>query len=122
MLPDKPVKAGFYGCFQFLVHQTVVDGFIYALRYSLSADSEQHVIAGGNHAQFGNYGKQMGDGDAFISVENQQRQTVKMILWVNMWVNVCRVWNNSMKENIDIRKCIESDIAGTGRFYDSVVL
>lgn len=27
-----------------------------------------------------------------------------------------------MKEKTDIRKCIESDVSGTGRFYDSVVL
>ena len=34
------------------------------------------VIAGGNHAQFGNYGLQSGDGEATISREAQQTQAV----------------------------------------------
>ena len=38
------------------------------------------VLDGGNHAQFGNYGRQKGDGDAFISAEEQQRQTVEIII------------------------------------------
>lgn len=38
------------------------------------------VIEGGNHAQFGNYGAQDGDGEASISAEEQQRKTVEMIL------------------------------------------
>lgn len=37
------------------------------------------VIEGGNHAQFGNYGKQKGDPDATISSEEQQNITVKAI-------------------------------------------
>ena len=36
-------------------------------------------IEGGNHAQFGNYGIQKGDGVASISVEEQQAQTVEAI-------------------------------------------
>ena len=38
------------------------------------------VIEGGNHAQFGNYGVQKGDGTAGISAEEQQRQAVELIL------------------------------------------
>ena len=38
------------------------------------------VIKGGNHAQFGNYGEQSGDGKATISKEEQWNQTVKQIL------------------------------------------
>lgn len=38
------------------------------------------VIEGGNHAQFGNYGEQDGDGEASISAEEQQRKTVEMIM------------------------------------------
>lgn len=41
---------------------------------------EQYVIEGGNHAQFGNYGKQSGDGDATVSADEQQRKTVEAIL------------------------------------------
>ncbi len=37
------------------------------------------VIEGGNHAQFGNYGKQKGDPDATISSEEQQNIAVKAI-------------------------------------------
>ena len=35
----------------------------------------QHVIAGGNHAQFGSYGPQAGDGEATISRERQMEET-----------------------------------------------
>lgn len=38
------------------------------------------VIPGGNHAQFGNYGHQIGDADALISADEQQSQTVEAIL------------------------------------------
>lgn len=38
------------------------------------------VIDGGNHAGFGNYGPQKGDGEARISPEAQQAQTVSAIL------------------------------------------
>lgn len=37
------------------------------------------VIEGGNHAQFGNYGPNDGDGVATISAEEQQRQAVDLI-------------------------------------------
>lgn len=37
-------------------------------------------IEGGNHAQFGNYGKQKGDPDATISAEEQQNITVNAIV------------------------------------------
>lgn len=38
------------------------------------------VIPGGNHAQFGNYGKQKGDPDATITAEEQQNIAVTAIL------------------------------------------
>lgn len=40
----------------------------------------EHEIAGGNHAQFGDYGAQKGDGTAAISAEEQQQETVRQIL------------------------------------------
>ena len=46
----------------------------------LPANSETYIIEGGNHAQFGNYGKQDRDGKAAISCEEQQHRTVEMIL------------------------------------------
>lgn len=39
----------------------------------------EEVIKGGNHAQFGDYGSQDGDGKAKISAEEQIKQTVEMI-------------------------------------------
>lgn len=39
-----------------------------------------HVIEGGNHAQFGNYGEQSGDAEATISAEAQQTITVSYIM------------------------------------------
>lgn len=38
-----------------------------------------HVIEGGNHAYFGNYGEQAGDSVGEISREEQQRETVAVI-------------------------------------------
>lgn len=40
----------------------------------------QHIIEGGNHAYFGNYGEQDGDGAAPITREEQQRQAVENIM------------------------------------------
>ena len=42
-------------------------------------ESSEYVIQGGNHAQFGDYGIQKGDGDAEISWEEQQRITVDYV-------------------------------------------
>lgn len=38
------------------------------------------VIDGGNHAGFGHYGPQSGDGEAGIDREEQQRQTAETLL------------------------------------------
>ena len=46
----------------------------------LPDSGEVHVIEGGNHAQFGNYGMQAGDGHAAISSEEQQQRTAEWIL------------------------------------------
>lgn len=37
-------------------------------------------IEGGNHAQFGNYGAQKGDGEPLISAQEQQKQAVEAVL------------------------------------------
>lgn len=42
-------------------------------------DSAEIVIEGGNHADFGDYGPQEGDGEASISPEEQQKQTADAI-------------------------------------------
>lgn len=46
---------------------------------NLPATTETHVIEGGNHAGFGNYGAQDGDGEATISTEQQQQETAQII-------------------------------------------
>ena len=46
----------------------------------LPANAGRYRIEGGNHAQFGNYGPQQGDGEAAITPEEQQAQTVKLII------------------------------------------
>ena len=44
---------------------------------------EELEIQGGNHALFGDYGEQKGDGAASISGEEQRRETAEAILaWV----------------------------------------
>lgn len=50
-----------------------------ALGFYPSETSRQIVIEGGNHAQFGDYGPQRGDGEALISAEQQQAQTAEAI-------------------------------------------
>ena len=45
----------------------------------LPEQTEKYVIDGGNHAQFGDYGEQDGDGKATVSAEEQQRQTEELI-------------------------------------------
>jgi hypothetical protein len=46
----------------------------------LPARAESTIVEGGNHAQFGWYGEQRGDGVAVISREDQQAQTVAATL------------------------------------------
>lgn len=55
--------------------------------YDLMLDREKaltgdvvYEIVDGNHAQFGNYGEQEGDGMAKITREEQQRQTVEQVM------------------------------------------
>ena len=40
----------------------------------------EKVIEGGNHAQFGNYGAQKGDGEAVISAQEQQEETIRFVM------------------------------------------
>lgn len=47
---------------------------------SVTYTTNVHVIEGGNHAQFGNYGENEGDGQATISAEEQQNQAVNLIV------------------------------------------
>lgn len=46
---------------------------------NLPTSAQTHVIEGGNHADFGDYGPQSGDGTATISAKEQQAQTADAI-------------------------------------------
>ena len=46
----------------------------------IKANFTEHVINGGNHAQFGNYGLQKGDGNAGINSTLQQNETASEII------------------------------------------
>lgn len=45
-----------------------------------SPEAIEHVIEGGNHAQFGNYGLQRGDGEAAVGAIEQQGEAVQTIV------------------------------------------
>ena len=47
---------------------------------NLPSTYNELMIYGGNHAQFGNYGEQLGDGKATISSSQQLNQTVQFII------------------------------------------
>lgn len=46
---------------------------------NLPSDFEEHIIEGGNHAGFGSYGSQDGDGIPMVSSEDQIRETVRLL-------------------------------------------
>jgi len=49
----------------------------------LPADAQTVLLQGGNHAQFGDYGAQEGDGEASISAKEQREQAVAAIVeWI----------------------------------------
>ncbi len=75
-LDDSLVLISLYGSEDgVLTRDKLADGQQYAPNRSFEA-----VLEGGNHAQFGNYGVQSGDGTARVSAEEQQEWTVSAIL------------------------------------------
>ena len=79
--PTRVVKPGL----QFLTIYGTEDGILDRQTYEKNRElwdetGTEIVINGGNHAQFGNYGTQPGDGIATISYESQQDTTIKAIL------------------------------------------
>ena len=46
----------------------------------LAADCREYVLEGGNHAGFGNYGSQKGDGEAGITDREQWQETIDYIM------------------------------------------
>lgn len=58
----------------------VLDREKYSNARSLANSFTEHVIEGGNHAGFGDYGPQKGDGAGWVSHEQQWQMTVQYIL------------------------------------------
>ena len=48
-------------------------------RNNLPADLVEIILPGGNHAGFGHYGPQKGDGNATMTPEQQQQKTAEAI-------------------------------------------
>lgn len=59
--------------------QITINGSNDLIVSKLNYSQNVHIIDGGNHANFGNYGKQKGDGEATISKCVQQEQTTNKI-------------------------------------------
>ena len=76
LLDEKIQAITIYGSEDGVLNRTRMEE---AKRY-LTDNSRTCVIEGGNHAQFGNYGAQDGDGNAAVTSEEQQLQTVEFIL------------------------------------------
>lgn len=49
-------------------------------RENLPEETLEYVIEGGNHAQFGSYGSQKGDGTPAVSAEEQREAAVRLIM------------------------------------------
>ena len=75
-LDDRLVEVAIYGTEDGLLSEADIA----RARDTAPARFVEHVIPGGNHAQFGNYGVQSRDGTAAISAEAQQAETIRAIL------------------------------------------
>lgn len=76
---DDLSSTGLKGLSTFGSNDGVLDMETYtATAAQLPPGTIRQVIAGGNHAQFGNYGVQPGDGTATISAADQQRQAADL--------------------------------------------
>lgn len=68
-----------YGSYPAEQTLTIYGSLNTAVKDKITYSENVVCIEGGNHAQFGNYGKQKGDADATISTEAQQNQTAAAI-------------------------------------------
>ena len=78
--PSKPLDSSLRCLSIYGTNDKVMDPEKYrAAAEDLPAGSKELVIEGGNHAQFGSYGKQSGDGEASVPAKEQRRQTADAI-------------------------------------------
>lgn len=75
-LPDSLAVVSLYGTEDMVLNREKYE----ASRPNLPATAREVVIPGGNHAQFGSYGHQKGDGAATISAQAQLNATVDALL------------------------------------------
>lgn len=75
-LPDLMPVASIYGDADGVMNREKYAEY----RPNLPENAVELIIPGGNHAQFGDYGHQKGDGAATIPPDEQIRQTVQIIL------------------------------------------
>lgn len=68
-----------YGNYPASKSLTIYGSLNTAVKDKITYNENVVCIEGGNHAQFGNYGKQKGDADATISADMQQTQTIEAI-------------------------------------------
>ncbi|MFI3250247.1 MAG: alpha/beta hydrolase [Eubacteriales bacterium] len=75
------ILVGIYLSMDYDMEKTITINGSNDLRVGDSVDytTNVHVISGGNHAQFGNYGENSGDGEASITADQQQNQAVSLI-------------------------------------------
>ena len=74
-IPDRMPALLLYGS-----EDEVMNRYKYAQALSLLSDYTEVVIPGGNHAGFGDYGAQVGDGQATIASEVQQTKTATEVI------------------------------------------
>lgn len=80
--PTRQMDDGLKAVMIYGTNDNVVNMASVEMGTKLSPAMTVYVIEGGNHAQFGNYGYQRGDGEATISAEEQQKQAADEILSV----------------------------------------
>ena len=76
VLPEELAVISIYGDQDGVMQRDKYDQY----RGNLPAEAAEVILTGGNHAQFGDYGPQKGDGEAAILPDEQLGQTVRAIL------------------------------------------
>lgn len=75
-LPSDLIEILIYGS----EDQVLREGAVEEGKQYTPSEYYEYVIKGGNHAQFGSYGVQKGDGKASIPAEEQRKETVRLTM------------------------------------------
>ncbi|SEP69199.1 Alpha/beta hydrolase family protein [Lachnospiraceae bacterium RM5] len=79
-IPDRVPVLSIYGSEDKVLQKDAYNNAKSNLPNDFDEASDEVIIKGGNHAYFGNYGEQRGDGKATISREEQQSETASAII------------------------------------------